>query len=279
MGHDLGAGRGTEVGGEEHVVPVAARRQPGRIVDRVDRLPLVQDQLDLAAVADDLDVVVGGFGLVELGAIGRRLDLGRDQRAGPQHDQDQESGSAESRRPGQEAQGGCHQQHHPEADQGCPGAEGRDQDEDGDEGPDDAPGRAESVDGAGGVASGADLAQEQTDGEGGDTAEQDDGHREEQADGEQRAQHQPRRKGGEAVERQLEDRVGDQRDQADPEAGDTGHLEEQRCAWPAVGDTPADPVAHAQIDQDQSDQDAPDVEAVPEVGGDQAGGPELRRQR
>jgi hypothetical protein len=126
---------------------------------------------------------------------------------------------------------------------------------------------------------GLDVAQEEPDRERRDAAEQDDRDREQGYHGQQRPQHQAGAERREALLAQEQDRVGDDRDEADPERRDGRDLEEEVLPRMAVGEAPADHVADAEVEQDEADQHTPHVEAGPEVGRQQARRPELDPER
>ena len=275
--HRLLVLRGPEVVRQEHVVPGPAGGRLGRVVDRVDSLTLVEDQLRPAAVLHDLDVAVRRLLLVEQPSGLGRLDADRLDEDAPRQDQDPEQREDPPARPepGHREQ----EQGEAEADQRRPRAVAGNEPEDGQEGAEDAAGRAQCVDRAGRVPACPHVAEQEPDGEGRDAAEQDDGDREEGEDRQQAAQDQAGAEGREALLALEKDRVGDERDQPDPERGHRRHLEEHLVARVAVGEPAADDVADAEVDQDQPDQHAPDVEAGPEVRRQQPGGAELDAQR
>src|SRR5207247_1647726 len=76
-----------------------------------------------------------------------------------------------------------------------------------------------------------------------------------------------------------QDRIADQRDDADPQPGPRRDLVEDLLARVFVGEPAADHVAGGQVDEDEPDQDAPYVEARAEVRRQQARRAELHAQR
>ena len=187
--HRFGGRLRPEGGSDHYVIPGPAGGQRARVVDGVDGLALVEQQLGLGAHLDDLDVLVGRFLLVEQRALLGRLHGRRHEDAGQHHHQRQGRVPAPARhRP--ETQHRGHEERQAEAHQRGPGAVGGNEPEDRQESAQDGAGRAQGVDGAGGVAAGLHVAQQEAYGKRRDTAEQHHRHREQGKHRQQRAQDQ-----------------------------------------------------------------------------------------
>ena len=275
VGPDLRSLSRSERVGHHHVVPGPSGRQALRVVDRVHGLALVEDQLGLRPVAHDLDVVIGGLLFVhELANLGR-LDARGQKDPGDDHGRGKRCVQLPARPQSRDRDP---DQGETEAFQSRPRAVGRDEPEDREERAEDAARGRQRVHATGCVAARLDVAQQEPDRKGAHAAEQHDRRREQQHDRQQRPRDEADAQLLETLLRYEQDRVADERDDADPQARPSGDLVQHLFARMPVGEPPADDVAGGQIDEDETDQHAPDVEARPEVRREQPRGAELDPQ-
>ena len=248
--------------GDHHVVPRTARKEVLRVVDGVDGLPLIEDELCLRADLHHLYVVVGGLLLKEERTNLRRLDPCR------QENSSQDNGECERRvqAPSRPERDHRHDdERKAEALQRRTGAVGRDEPESRKKSAKDAAAGGERVDPTRRVAARLHVLQEQADGEGADTTEQDDRDGKKQHHREQCACHQAHAQVLEPLLRREQDRIAHQRDESDPESRPGRELVEDLVARVAVGEAPADDVARRKVDEDEADEDSPHVKARAEV--------------
>src|ERR1700686_4196461 len=239
------------------------------------RLPLVKDQLSLRTVLYDLDVAIRGLLLIEKSPELRGLDARREK--DPREDDgERKRGVEAASRP----QSGHrhHDQREAKAHQRGTCTEGGDEPEHRQECAEDAAGGRECVNASRRVAAGLNIFEQKPDRERADAAEQDSRPRKQQHDREQRAAYQAHAQVFETLLRGEQDRVADQRDHADPQARPRGDLVQDFLARVTVGKPAADDIAGGQVDEDEADQHAPDIEARAEVRRQQARRSELHAQ-
>ena len=141
----------------------------------------------------------------------------------------------------------------------------RDEDERRQERPEQRAGGRERVEPAGDRPGSRDARDGETDRERRDHAEQDDRRRAQEQHGEEAADDRARRRLVEALDGQVEERLGHERDRGHEDRGGEHDESEERRLRTAVGDAPAEPVAERQRCEDDADEVRPDDRRGAEV--------------
>ncbi len=210
---------------------------------------------------DDLDELVERVLLVQQPSL-------RFHRAGWKCDEGSECGGDDEHTAPEEERRG-------EREQRCRTEEGslrpheRDRDQRRNERAEERAGGRERVEATRHRSRGRDVGDREADREGRDHPERDDGRREQEEDGEERADHGTRGSVVEIADRGIEKRPGDERCDRHPDRGREHDQAEQARFGPPVGEATSEPVAEGERGEHDPDQVRPDDRRRAEVGREQ----------
>ena len=243
-----------------------------RAPHRVNGDPLVEvEEPPSVVLLDDLDVLLVRRLLVQqpVPVLDR---TGRDD-----HERREPGRDDEIARPEEEARRACEDRRHDEERPLRP--DRGDEDERRQERAEQRSRGRERVETPGDLAGRRDARHGEPDRERRDHAEQDDGRRAEQEHREEAPDDGPCRRLVEPVDRDVEERTGDERDRSHEHRRGEHDVAEERRLGPPVGDPPAEPVADRQRREDDADEVRPHDRRGAEIGGEQPRGGDLGRER
>ena len=210
---------------------------------------------------DDLDELVERVLLVQQPGL-------RFHRTGWKRDESGECGGDDEHTAPEEERGGEREQRC-RAEQRPLRSHERDRDQRRHEGAEERAGSGERVEATRHGSRGCDVGDREADREGRDHPERDDGRREQEEDGEERADHGARGGVVEIPDRRVEKRPGDERCDRHPDRRRENDQAEQARLRPPVGEASAEPVAEGERGEHDPDQVRPDDRRRAEVGREQ----------
>lgn len=263
-----------EVWSDEELLPGSVVEKDIGMIDRVDALPVVEAQQHVAILLLHLNVVVGGFGLVDLPGVLFEGGIGKckgDERQCDGHP-DQFEHFAAAGEAGESDQGN-RKQDHGEEDEGEARTDGGDGDEGGEECADEGAERGDGVDLPGDLTGLFRIVHGEADGEGGDGAEQGDGNDKENQDCNEGARHDADAERFERPGSGSENRDSGIRDESDRERCPSEDAVHGERGGVFIRPFAAEVVAEGKVDEDEPDDARPnEVAGAEDVADEPTGG-------